>query len=259
MKVPTASILLGILSLSTCASAYLDYNELDARDHTNSLLVERGTLEIPFQHSLRSFLVEAADAHRRALDDHEDLLDARDNNLVDYNLQTFLNGVLKLQSGGLITTWQQTSPDWTAKDVQKKFMPVNPPPRTCKLHLSRHTGPVVSSLKTVQNKLVVLSCWEAGKTEAGIVTKPTRADEVELNFTILINSKGAGGRLSWVAPKSWTPAEAQEILLYGTGKAHGTTCIFRLGRRDGAIRDNLQTVEPHTLVFLVCVNPAFKS
>ncbi|KAF5313651.1 hypothetical protein D9611_010078 [Ephemerocybe angulata] len=91
MKLTIPSILLGLLSLSTYASAYLDYNELDARDSTNSLLVERNTVDVPFQPSLRSFLETAADAHQRALDDHDDLLGAR-NGMVTVEFFPMLDG-----------------------------------------------------------------------------------------------------------------------------------------------------------------------
>ncbi|KAF6750023.1 hypothetical protein DFP72DRAFT_851995 [Ephemerocybe angulata] len=93
MKVTLPSILLGLLSLSTYASAYLDYNELDARDSTNSLLVERNTVDVPFEPSLRSFLEGAVHAHQRALDDRDDLLEARNpNNIVTVDFFAMLDG-----------------------------------------------------------------------------------------------------------------------------------------------------------------------
>ncbi|KAF6755576.1 hypothetical protein DFP72DRAFT_896071 [Ephemerocybe angulata] len=98
MKVPIPSILLGMLSLSTYASAYLDHNELDARDSTNSLLVERNTVDVPFEPSLRSFLEGAAHAYQRALDDHDDLLEAR-NEKVKIRLLAMLDDVSLHPSG----------------------------------------------------------------------------------------------------------------------------------------------------------------
>ncbi|KAF6764594.1 hypothetical protein DFP72DRAFT_1163499 [Ephemerocybe angulata] len=76
-----ASLLIGVCDLLTGVRAYSDYNaELDARDNIDYLSTrdfaydyqdldarEPGTIEVPFDHSLRDFLGKAAAMHRRGL------------------------------------------------------------------------------------------------------------------------------------------------------------------------------------------------
>ncbi|KAF5331241.1 hypothetical protein D9611_013144 [Ephemerocybe angulata] len=250
MKVTPASILLGILSLSTCASAYLEYNELDARDYTNSLLVERNAVEVPFQHSLRSFLEEAADAYRRALDDHEDLLEARAN--VKYHLQIYLNGVVRKTPTGGDTVLKVSPADWDAEQILPEYQSKNPgaipPGSICHFHLSRPTGPKVPNLATVEDKLVVFSCW-LGKTEPSEIKKVVDANHVELNFMVVMNGRIIHTETSRVTAKMWTPANAQEVLVPGAPKG---SCKMHLGTQDGRELSSLNAVWPHSVVVLVC-------
>ncbi|KAF6748804.1 hypothetical protein DFP72DRAFT_915510 [Ephemerocybe angulata] len=87
---PLATLAVAASSLFLSAYAYVDYDELDARSIVDSygydsLSARSDSIEVPFQHSLRSFLEEAVVAHRRALDD-EDQLEARANVNVNFRL-----------------------------------------------------------------------------------------------------------------------------------------------------------------------------
>ncbi|KAF5320488.1 hypothetical protein D9611_010746 [Ephemerocybe angulata] len=157
MKVTIPSILLGMLSLSTCAFAYMDYNELDARDYTDSLLVERNTVEVPFQHSLRSFLGAAADAHQRALDDHDDGLEAREET-IRVRIRSSFNGrtIPGLMHG---RTFVDVSKDWDADKVQAKLFKNSPANVKCTLHPGSFKSDAIPTLKDAKpNDLIVLKC-----------------------------------------------------------------------------------------------------
>ncbi|KAF6748814.1 hypothetical protein DFP72DRAFT_1073904 [Ephemerocybe angulata] len=78
---PLATLAVAASSLLS-AYAYVDYDEFDARSIVDSYGYENlgarsdSGIEVPFQHSLRSFLEEAVAAHRRAVEG-EDQLEAR--------------------------------------------------------------------------------------------------------------------------------------------------------------------------------------
>ncbi|KAF5320553.1 hypothetical protein D9611_010684 [Ephemerocybe angulata] len=77
---PLATLAVAASSLFLSAYAYVEYDELNARSivDSDSLSGRSDTIDVPFQHSLRSFLEEAVVAHRRALE-AEDQLEARAN------------------------------------------------------------------------------------------------------------------------------------------------------------------------------------
>ncbi|KAF6757019.1 hypothetical protein DFP72DRAFT_1114634 [Ephemerocybe angulata] len=66
---------LSALVFGTLAQAFSnDYSHLSARAELDALMYERSApIEVPFQHSLRSFLEEAVTAHQRALSADEDV------------------------------------------------------------------------------------------------------------------------------------------------------------------------------------------
>ncbi|KAF6745204.1 hypothetical protein DFP72DRAFT_926709 [Ephemerocybe angulata] len=148
MKVTIPSILLGMLSLSTCASAYLDYNELDTRDSTNSLLVERNAVEVPLQHSLRSFLEAAADVYQRALtDEHPTMVKVTVH--VRYKGKPYAerppSSVLCPKS-------------WDAEEMRSRLVPKLK--AKCTLHMGAAHNPAINSLQdnVWTDTLIVLDC-----------------------------------------------------------------------------------------------------
>ncbi|KAF6742671.1 hypothetical protein DFP72DRAFT_1053902 [Ephemerocybe angulata] len=162
MKVTIPSILLGMLSLSTCAFAYLDYNELDARDYADSLLVERNTVEVPFQHSLRSFLEGAAAAYQRTLDDHDDLLEARANEKthVFAVIHPFWNGKpVAGEAKKLKEIGGQSPRSWTAKDARDFILPSTLHKATCKFRRGAIYNEEILSLQNVEDgEIIILDC-----------------------------------------------------------------------------------------------------
>ncbi|KAF6743922.1 hypothetical protein DFP72DRAFT_1052478 [Ephemerocybe angulata] len=242
MKVTIPSILLGILSLSTCAFAYLDYNELDARDFTNSLLVERNTVEVPFQHSLRSFLEQAADAYRRALDDHDDLLEARSDSV---------SPKIILHVNGESTKKELNGPSpktWTAQDVQKHAMwKTLLSAATCKLHLgsSTMTNPKVLSLVAVKDgQIVILDCHDPNL--------------VVIRLAIKKGTDGAQEKLPlpMVAYKTWDASElVKEVNKENAYKSLGPSCwIFSVpeGSSKPQKITSLQAVPQNGRVVITC-------
>ncbi|KAF6755569.1 hypothetical protein DFP72DRAFT_896054 [Ephemerocybe angulata] len=156
MKVPIPSILLGLLSLSTYASAYLDHNELDARDSTNSLLVERNTVDVPFEPSLRSFLEGAAHAYQRALDDHDELLEARDEK-IRIHFFAMLNGRALNMDGSFMEAYKS----WNSHVMQMALAQQHPEYSLDKARCELFDGqrrsiPTLNSV--LPNSMVVLQC-----------------------------------------------------------------------------------------------------
>ncbi|KAF5320558.1 hypothetical protein D9611_010674 [Ephemerocybe angulata] len=86
---PLATLAVAASSLLLSAYAHVEYDELNARSIVDygydSLSARSDTIDVPFQHSLRSFLEEAVVAHRRALE-VEDQLEARANVRVKFLL-----------------------------------------------------------------------------------------------------------------------------------------------------------------------------
>ncbi|KAF6743933.1 hypothetical protein DFP72DRAFT_858190 [Ephemerocybe angulata] len=239
MKVTIPTILLGILSLSTCAFAYLDYNELDARDSTNSLLVERNTVEVPFQHSLRSFLEEAADAHRRALDDHDDLLEAR-SDTVSAKIILRLNGEW---TGKELNVPSPKS--WTVQDAQKNAMWSNLlSGAKCKFRrgAASITNVEIPSLKTVKDgEVVILDCQHP--------------DAVNIQLAI---TKGTdtSGRLPMFVNKHWDAkrllAELNLIAAYTSLKGPCKLSFVPAGSPNPQGIDSLQEVPKDGRVIISC-------
>ncbi|KAF6743917.1 hypothetical protein DFP72DRAFT_1079333 [Ephemerocybe angulata] len=149
MKVTIPSILLGMLSLSTCAFAYLHYNELDARDSTNSLLVERNTIEVPFQHSLRSFLDGAADAYQRALtDEHKDK--------VSVTISFRLKGKRIDDKPDIKHTCPK---NWNANTMRSELWPELNATTKCTLHMGADYNPAITSLQGIYSGItIILNC-----------------------------------------------------------------------------------------------------
>ncbi|KAF6748813.1 hypothetical protein DFP72DRAFT_1049358 [Ephemerocybe angulata] len=88
---PLATLAVAASSLFLSAYAHVEYDELNARSIVDSygydsLSARSDTIDVPFQHSLRSFLEEAVVAHRRALEP-EDQLEARANVRVLFRLE----------------------------------------------------------------------------------------------------------------------------------------------------------------------------
>ncbi|KAF6748839.1 hypothetical protein DFP72DRAFT_1073926 [Ephemerocybe angulata] len=83
-----------------------EYNELDARSAINvpfAEISERHVVDVPFQPSLRSFLEEAVEAHRRTLDEYGDELAARVADLEFYLIKQ--NGQRMLVHCSVDITW----------------------------------------------------------------------------------------------------------------------------------------------------------
>ncbi|KAF6750270.1 hypothetical protein DFP72DRAFT_911501 [Ephemerocybe angulata] len=80
---PLATLAVAASSLFLSAYAYVNYDDYGY----DNLGARSNSIEVPFQHSLRSFLEEAVVAHRRALDD-EDQIEARANMInVNFRLE----------------------------------------------------------------------------------------------------------------------------------------------------------------------------
>ncbi|KAF6750209.1 hypothetical protein DFP72DRAFT_911360 [Ephemerocybe angulata] len=75
---PVLSLVLLIASFGLLANAYVDHDEFIARFAVDGLSTRGESLAVPFQHSLREFLEEAADVYQRSLDEYEGgILEAR--------------------------------------------------------------------------------------------------------------------------------------------------------------------------------------
>ncbi|KAF6741358.1 hypothetical protein DFP72DRAFT_862615 [Ephemerocybe angulata] len=147
MKATIPTILLGMLSLSTSAFAYLDHNKLDARDSPNSPLIGRGnTVEVPFHPSLRPFLEKGADAHyRRTLPGHED------------KVSVVIHPLYKGEQEGK-TMYGLAPKSWTAEAARARLLPGRRG-ATCKFYLGAVYNAELLSLEGVsRGAIIILDC-----------------------------------------------------------------------------------------------------